>query len=155
MVGLLPRSKKVPLFLFPVLQRCNVCCLRTYWCSSRSRMTRWSSNATVRVTSLHRTASWCWAQLLSWTQSFFVMWPQVSSAPQYSSLQVTLIVRSVFELLFSPVVSDRKAFYVIFTWESGAQIYELVAQSVGEMKRWMPKRIVFINHVSFWFQNAG
>ncbi|KAI4811508.1 hypothetical protein KUCAC02_014411 [Chaenocephalus aceratus] len=31
---------------------------------------------------------------------------------------------------------DRKAFYVIFTWESGAQIYELVAQSIGERKMW-------------------
>ncbi|XP_043972300.1 rho guanine nucleotide exchange factor 1b isoform X2 [Gambusia affinis] len=34
------------------------------------------------------------------------------------------------------VATDRKAFYVIFTWESGAQIYELVAQSVAEMKTW-------------------
>ncbi|XP_068180790.1 rho guanine nucleotide exchange factor 1 isoform X3 [Antennarius striatus] len=34
------------------------------------------------------------------------------------------------------VATDRKAFYVIFTWDSGAQIYELVAQSVGEMKIW-------------------
>ncbi|XP_022053706.1 rho guanine nucleotide exchange factor 1b isoform X2 [Acanthochromis polyacanthus] len=34
------------------------------------------------------------------------------------------------------VATDRKAFYVIFTWDSGAQIYELVAQSVGEMKAW-------------------
>ncbi|XP_039973615.1 rho guanine nucleotide exchange factor 1b isoform X2 [Xiphias gladius] len=34
------------------------------------------------------------------------------------------------------VATDRKAFYVIFTWESGAQIYELVAQSVGERKTW-------------------
>ncbi|XP_054869613.1 rho guanine nucleotide exchange factor 1b isoform X3 [Amphiprion ocellaris] len=34
------------------------------------------------------------------------------------------------------VATDRKAFYVIFTWDSGAQIYELVAQSVGEMKTW-------------------
>lgn len=33
-----------------------------------------------------------------------------------------------------PAPSDRKAFYVIFTWDSGAQIYELVAQSVGERK---------------------
>uniref|UniRef100_A0A8C5F9W9 Rho guanine nucleotide exchange factor (GEF) 1 n=1 Tax=Gadus morhua TaxID=8049 RepID=A0A8C5F9W9_GADMO len=30
------------------------------------------------------------------------------------------------------VATDRKAFYVIFTWDSGAQIYELVAQSSGE-----------------------
>nr|XP_057908973.1 rho guanine nucleotide exchange factor 1b isoform X2 [Doryrhamphus excisus] len=34
------------------------------------------------------------------------------------------------------VATDRKAFYVIFTWDSGAQIYELVAQSVGERKLW-------------------
>ncbi|XP_077432253.1 rho guanine nucleotide exchange factor 1 isoform X2 [Vanacampus margaritifer] len=34
------------------------------------------------------------------------------------------------------VATDLKAFYVIFTWESGAQIYELVAQSVGERKQW-------------------
>ncbi|KAM3873274.1 rho guanine nucleotide exchange factor 1 [Diretmus argenteus] len=34
------------------------------------------------------------------------------------------------------VATDRKAFYVIFTWDKGAQIYELVAQSVGEMKTW-------------------
>lgn len=34
------------------------------------------------------------------------------------------------------VATDRKAFYVIFTWDSGAQIYELVAQSVAEMKMW-------------------
>ncbi len=51
---------------------------------------------------------------------------------------VTSIVRSAsFNLsdccLFT-VLSDRKAFYVIFTWDSGAQIYELVAQSVGERK---------------------
>uniref|UniRef100_A0A671WE95 Rho guanine nucleotide exchange factor (GEF) 1 n=1 Tax=Sparus aurata TaxID=8175 RepID=A0A671WE95_SPAAU len=35
------------------------------------------------------------------------------------------------------VATDRKAFYVIFTWDSGAQIYELVAQSVGERKIWL------------------
>ncbi|CAL8258612.1 unnamed protein product [Boreogadus saida] len=34
------------------------------------------------------------------------------------------------------VATDRKAFYVIFTWESGAQIYELVAQSSGERNTW-------------------
>ncbi|XP_022620367.1 rho guanine nucleotide exchange factor 1 isoform X3 [Seriola dumerili] len=34
------------------------------------------------------------------------------------------------------VATDRKAFYVIFTWDSGAQIYELVAQSVVERKTW-------------------
>ncbi|XP_076008666.1 rho guanine nucleotide exchange factor 1 isoform X2 [Genypterus blacodes] len=34
------------------------------------------------------------------------------------------------------VATDRKAFYVIFTWDSGAQIYELVAQSVGERTTW-------------------
>ncbi|KAI1901540.1 hypothetical protein AGOR_G00035470 [Albula goreensis] len=35
------------------------------------------------------------------------------------------------------VATDRKAFYVIFTWDSGAQIYELVAHSTAEMKIWM------------------
>ncbi|XP_065813665.1 rho guanine nucleotide exchange factor 1 isoform X5 [Labrus bergylta] len=34
------------------------------------------------------------------------------------------------------VATDRKAFYVIFTWDSGAQIYELVAQSLAERKIW-------------------
>ncbi|XP_030639281.1 rho guanine nucleotide exchange factor 1 [Chanos chanos] len=34
------------------------------------------------------------------------------------------------------VATDRKALYVIFTWESGAQIYELVAHSVAERKHW-------------------
>ncbi|CAJ1062627.1 rho guanine nucleotide exchange factor 1 isoform X7 [Xyrichtys novacula] len=34
------------------------------------------------------------------------------------------------------VATDRKAFYVIFTWDSGAQIYELVTQSLGEKKTW-------------------
>ncbi|XP_075907111.1 rho guanine nucleotide exchange factor 1 isoform X3 [Nelusetta ayraudi] len=34
------------------------------------------------------------------------------------------------------VATDPKAFYVIFTWESGAQIYELVAQSAGERRFW-------------------
>ncbi|XP_034029897.1 rho guanine nucleotide exchange factor 1b isoform X2 [Thalassophryne amazonica] len=34
------------------------------------------------------------------------------------------------------VATDRKAFYVIFTWDSGAQIYELVAQSLGERTIW-------------------
>lgn len=34
------------------------------------------------------------------------------------------------------VATDPKALYVIFTWESGAQIYELVTQSVGEKKNW-------------------
>ncbi|XP_039368366.1 LOW QUALITY PROTEIN: rho guanine nucleotide exchange factor 1 [Mauremys reevesii] len=34
------------------------------------------------------------------------------------------------------VATDRKAFYVIFSWEFGAQIYELVAQTVSERKTW-------------------
>ncbi|XP_043116917.1 rho guanine nucleotide exchange factor 1b isoform X3 [Puntigrus tetrazona] len=34
------------------------------------------------------------------------------------------------------VATDPKALYVIFTWESGAQIYELVAQTIGEKKNW-------------------
>ncbi|XP_053866535.1 rho guanine nucleotide exchange factor 1 isoform X1 [Malaclemys terrapin pileata] len=34
------------------------------------------------------------------------------------------------------VATDRNAFYVIFSWENGAQIYELVAQTVSERKNW-------------------
>ncbi|XP_049643185.1 rho guanine nucleotide exchange factor 1 [Suncus etruscus] len=34
------------------------------------------------------------------------------------------------------VATDRKAFYVIFTWDQEAQIYELVAQTVSERKNW-------------------
>ncbi|XP_060131593.1 rho guanine nucleotide exchange factor 1 isoform X8 [Zootoca vivipara] len=34
------------------------------------------------------------------------------------------------------VATDIKAFYVIFSWEDGAQIYELVAQTVSERKNW-------------------
>lgn len=52
-------------------------------------------------------------------------------------------------LLFLSGLSDRKAFYVIFTWDSGAQIYELVAQTVGERKTWASKRNTQINHICF------
>ncbi|XP_029433342.1 rho guanine nucleotide exchange factor 1 isoform X2 [Rhinatrema bivittatum] len=34
------------------------------------------------------------------------------------------------------VATDNKAFYVIFSWEDRAQIYELVAQSMSERKIW-------------------
>ncbi|MFT7800608.1 rho guanine nucleotide exchange factor 1 isoform X3 [Arapaima gigas] len=34
------------------------------------------------------------------------------------------------------VATDQKAFYVIFTWDSGAQIYELVANSTADRKNW-------------------
>ncbi|KAM4825917.1 rho guanine nucleotide exchange factor 1 isoform 2-T2 [Thomomys bottae] len=34
------------------------------------------------------------------------------------------------------VATDHKAFYVIFTWDREAQIYELVAQSVSERTNW-------------------
>ncbi|KAM6223665.1 rho guanine nucleotide exchange factor 1 [Rhynchocyon petersi] len=34
------------------------------------------------------------------------------------------------------VATDNKAFYVIFTWDQEAQIYELVAQTVSERKSW-------------------
>lgn len=51
-------------------------------------------------------------------------------------VQVTWIVKSVSltSCCFFPFLLDQKAFYVIFTWDSGAQIYELVAQSIGERK---------------------
>ncbi|XP_053908655.1 rho guanine nucleotide exchange factor 1 isoform X2 [Cuculus canorus] len=34
------------------------------------------------------------------------------------------------------VATDHRAFYVIISWEGGAQIYELVAQSPAERKNW-------------------
>nr|XP_021519867.1 rho guanine nucleotide exchange factor 1 [Meriones unguiculatus] len=34
------------------------------------------------------------------------------------------------------VATDHKAFYVIFTWDQEAQIYELVAQTASERKNW-------------------
>lgn len=34
-----------------------------------------------------------------------------------------------------PHLADHKAFYVIFTWDQEAQIYELVAQTVSERKK--------------------
>lgn len=34
------------------------------------------------------------------------------------------------------VATDHKAFYVIFTWDQEAQIYELVAQTSSERKNW-------------------
>ncbi|XP_046311522.1 rho guanine nucleotide exchange factor 1 isoform X3 [Marmota monax] len=34
------------------------------------------------------------------------------------------------------VATDHKAFYVIFTWDQEAQIYELVAQTMSERKNW-------------------
>uniref|UniRef100_A0A2K6QEI1 Rho guanine nucleotide exchange factor 1 n=2 Tax=Rhinopithecus roxellana TaxID=61622 RepID=A0A2K6QEI1_RHIRO len=34
------------------------------------------------------------------------------------------------------VATDHKAFYVLFTWDQEAQIYELVAQTVSERKNW-------------------
>ncbi|XP_038124058.1 rho guanine nucleotide exchange factor 1b isoform X3 [Cyprinodon tularosa] len=49
------------------------------------------------------------------------------------SLSPIIKLDSVF---LRDVATDRKALYVIFTWENGAQIYELVAQSVGERKTW-------------------
>lgn len=34
-----------------------------------------------------------------------------------------------------PPLADHKAFYVLFTWDQEAQIYELVAQTVSERKK--------------------
>lgn len=59
-------------------QRFSACCSWTCWCSCRSKTTRWSSNATARVTLPCRRASRCWVPLSSWTQSSCVRWPQVS-----------------------------------------------------------------------------
>lgn len=134
-----------------VCQRCSVCCLRTCWCSYRSKTTSWSSNARARATPPFRRASRCWALLSSWIRSFSVTWPQVSHTPQYKlyrSLAFWNQCHSLF-LFFLPFLLDQKAFYVIFTWDSGAQIYELVAQSIGERKMWVSKRNTWTNYVCF------
>ncbi|XP_056123796.1 rho guanine nucleotide exchange factor 1b isoform X4 [Rhinichthys klamathensis goyatoka] len=56
-------------------------------------------------------------------------------AAQEGKLMLSPIIKleSVF---LREVATDPKALYVIFTWDSGAQIYELVAQTVGERKNW-------------------
>ncbi|KAK7147357.1 hypothetical protein R3I94_010009 [Phoxinus phoxinus] len=56
-------------------------------------------------------------------------------AAQEGKLMLSPIIKleSVF---LRDVATDPKALYVIFTWDSGAQIYELVAQTVGERKNW-------------------
>ncbi|KAK9961143.1 hypothetical protein ABG768_008951 [Culter alburnus] len=56
-------------------------------------------------------------------------------AAQEGKLMLSPIIKleSVF---LRDVATDPKALYVIFTWDSGAQIYELVAQSIGERKNW-------------------
>lgn len=58
-----------------------------------------------------------------------------SIAVQEGKMMLSPIIKldSVF---LREVATDQKAFYVIFTWDSGAQIYELVAQSIGERKTW-------------------
>lgn len=54
--------------------------------------------------------------------------------------------------LLSFFPSDPKALYVIFTWESGAQIYELVAQTVGERKKWVfePYKATYMERLHEW-----
>ncbi|XP_067881590.1 rho guanine nucleotide exchange factor 1-like isoform X2 [Heterodontus francisci] len=42
-------------------------------------------------------------------------------------------------VLARDVATDRKAFFVLFQTETGAQIYELVAQTVSERKNWCDK----------------
>ncbi|XP_069057469.1 rho guanine nucleotide exchange factor 1 isoform X5 [Pleurodeles waltl] len=46
------------------------------------------------------------------------------------------IIKLNYKTLTRDVATDHKAFYVIFSWDKGAQIYELVANSVSERKIW-------------------
>ncbi|XP_078507480.1 rho guanine nucleotide exchange factor 1 isoform X4 [Lissotriton helveticus] len=46
------------------------------------------------------------------------------------------IIKLNYKTLTRDVATDHKAFYLIFSWDKGAQIYELVANSVSERKIW-------------------
>ncbi|XP_061093388.1 rho guanine nucleotide exchange factor 1b isoform X3 [Conger conger] len=59
-----------------------------------------------------------------------------SSAGVQEGKQMLSPVIKLDSVFLREVATDRKAFYVIFTWDSGAQIYELVAHSVVERKNW-------------------
>ncbi|KAJ8289823.1 hypothetical protein GJAV_G00005740 [Gymnothorax javanicus] len=59
-----------------------------------------------------------------------------SSAGVQEGKQMLSPVIKLDSAFLREVATDRKAFYVIFTWDSGAQIYELVAHSVVERKHW-------------------
>ncbi|KAJ8335028.1 hypothetical protein SKAU_G00406670 [Synaphobranchus kaupii] len=59
-----------------------------------------------------------------------------SSAGVQEGKQMLSPIIKLETVFLRDVATDRKAFYVIFTWESGAQIYELVAHSIVEMKNW-------------------
>ncbi|CAM4625684.1 unnamed protein product [Lepidochelys kempii] len=57
-------------------------------------------------------------------------------APRPRTRQVLSPIIKLSSAMTRDVATDRKAFYVIFSWENGAQIYELVAQTVSERKNW-------------------
>ncbi|KAI1886277.1 hypothetical protein AGOR_G00212350 [Albula goreensis] len=59
-----------------------------------------------------------------------------SSAAVQEGKQMLSPVIKLQSAFLREVATDHKAFYVIFTWDSGAQIYELVAHSVVERKNW-------------------
>nr|XP_048684049.1 rho guanine nucleotide exchange factor 1 isoform X2 [Caretta caretta] len=56
--------------------------------------------------------------------------------PTPETRQVLSPIIKLSSAMTRDVATDRKAFYVIFSWENGAQIYELVAQTVSERKNW-------------------
>ncbi|XP_069497022.1 rho guanine nucleotide exchange factor 1 isoform X2 [Ambystoma mexicanum] len=57
-------------------------------------------------------------------------------APTEEKQMLSPIIKLNYKTLTRDVATDHKAFYVIFSWENGAQIYELVANSVSERKIW-------------------
>lgn len=71
------------------------------------------------------------------------MWPLVSEFQWVTMLYSEKREPDIQLLSLFP--SDPKALYVIFTWDSGAQIYELVAQSGGEKKKWVCELYEAIN----------
>ncbi|XP_067419874.1 rho guanine nucleotide exchange factor 1 [Emydura macquarii macquarii] len=58
------------------------------------------------------------------------------AGPMPEPRQVLSPIIKLSSAMTREVATDHKAFYVIFSWENGAQIYELVAQTASERKNW-------------------
>ncbi|XP_050195166.1 rho guanine nucleotide exchange factor 1, partial [Myiozetetes cayanensis] len=61
-------------------------------------------------------------------------WHSRALAPAPDGKQTLSPVIRLRSAMTREVATDHKAFYVIISWDSGAQIYELVAQSAAERK---------------------
>ncbi|XP_058716163.1 rho guanine nucleotide exchange factor 1 [Poecile atricapillus] len=63
-------------------------------------------------------------------------WQSRALAPCPDGKQLLSPVVRLRSAMTREVATDHKAFYVIISWENGAQIYELVAPSVSDRKNW-------------------